>query len=199
MCEGASKQTPDLKILPRRDRAPPFWNSWIRHWLWSIFKYFHLYTCNSKLHDIIIVINDVLELWIYTVISQTHRMIEKCNFSENKKNTLKCLDPFIYVVVFSFMKKQMRHHFINQAVIYISSIYFMYITIYTFYNKIPRCECKKSIWLESQYMWHFHSSKCGRCKLIWFFFFKNPGGGVKILLTLFLDSLLLTTDLKVFH
>ena len=23
MCEGASKQTPDLKILPRRDRAPP--------------------------------------------------------------------------------------------------------------------------------------------------------------------------------
>ena len=24
MCEGASKQTPDLKILPRRDRAPRF-------------------------------------------------------------------------------------------------------------------------------------------------------------------------------
>ena len=23
MCEGASKQTPDLKILPRRDRPPP--------------------------------------------------------------------------------------------------------------------------------------------------------------------------------
>ena len=22
MCEGASKQTPDLRILPRRDRAP---------------------------------------------------------------------------------------------------------------------------------------------------------------------------------
>ena len=32
MCEGASKQTPDLKILPHRDRAPPFWNSWIRLW-----------------------------------------------------------------------------------------------------------------------------------------------------------------------
>ena len=24
MCEGASKQTPDLKILPPRDRAPRF-------------------------------------------------------------------------------------------------------------------------------------------------------------------------------
>ena len=23
MCEGASKQTPDLKILPRRERPPP--------------------------------------------------------------------------------------------------------------------------------------------------------------------------------
>ena len=23
MCEGASKQTPDLKILPRQDRTPP--------------------------------------------------------------------------------------------------------------------------------------------------------------------------------
>ena len=32
MCEGASKQTPGLKILPCRDRAPPFWNSWIRYW-----------------------------------------------------------------------------------------------------------------------------------------------------------------------
>ena len=31
MFEGASKQTPDLKILPRPDRALPFWNSWIRH------------------------------------------------------------------------------------------------------------------------------------------------------------------------
>ena len=39
MCEEASKQTPDLKILPRRERAPPpFWNSWIRHWFaWPLF------------------------------------------------------------------------------------------------------------------------------------------------------------------
>ena len=32
MCEGASKQILNLKILARRDRAPPFWNSWIRYW-----------------------------------------------------------------------------------------------------------------------------------------------------------------------
>ena len=30
MCEWASKQTLDLRILSRRDRAPSFWNSWIR-------------------------------------------------------------------------------------------------------------------------------------------------------------------------
>ena len=110
----------------------------------------------------------------YTVISQTHRMIEKCNFSENKKYP-KCLDPFIYVVVFLYEETNETSFYQSSSHIYISSIYFMYITIYTFYNKIPRCECKKSIWLESQYLWHFHSSTCGRCKLIWFFFSKIQG------------------------
>ena len=36
MCEWASKQTLDLRILPRRDRAPSFWNSWIRPWEWQL-------------------------------------------------------------------------------------------------------------------------------------------------------------------
>ena len=36
MCEWASKQTLDIRSLPRRDRAPSFWNSWIRPWEWQL-------------------------------------------------------------------------------------------------------------------------------------------------------------------
>ena len=51
MCEGASKQTPDPKILPRRDRAQPTPRLEIPRSATGILRYLYVLRCvNDKLN-----------------------------------------------------------------------------------------------------------------------------------------------------
>ena len=69
MCEGASNQTQDLRIVPSWDRAPRFWNSWIRQWsciLLMLLSYTCTCTClycyQSCSHKIIVLERIIVKL-----------------------------------------------------------------------------------------------------------------------------------------